>query len=111
MLRLEEQPHGLLAGATLRADEHEPAAELRPDLQRTLPQPQAPTLRHGEIRDHGVEPLAADRLQPLDPVRRRRDPAPPAGQRAGDGLAHCGVVFYYNDRQGSRTCTGLDVYA
>src|SRR5437867_2498337 len=83
MLRLEEQPHGLLAGARLCADEHEPATELRPDLQRMLPQPQPPTLGHGEIGDYGVEPLGADRLQPFDPVRRRRDPAPPAGQRAG----------------------------
>ncbi|OLC79618.1 MAG: hypothetical protein AUH78_00220 [Gemmatimonadetes bacterium 13_1_40CM_4_69_8] len=59
MLGPEEQAHGLLAGARLRADKHEPAAELRPELQRMLPQSQPPTLRHGEIRDHGVEPLRA----------------------------------------------------
>src|SRR2546425_36167 len=54
MLRLEEQPHALFAGACFRADQHEPAAELRPDRQRVLPQPQPPALRHVQIRDDGV---------------------------------------------------------
>src|SRR6266436_4063461 len=101
MLRLEEQPHTLLAWARFRADQHEPAAELRPDLQRVFPQPQSPTLRHVQIRDDGVEPLSPDGLEPFDPVRRRQDPTPPPGQRSGDGFAHCGVVFDHKDRQRS----------
>ena len=62
MFRLGEQPRALLAGARFRADQHEPAAQLRPDLQRVLPQPQPPALRHVHIRDDGVEPLGPDGL-------------------------------------------------
>jgi len=102
VLRFEEQAHALLVGARLGADQHEPSAQLRPDGQRLLPQPQSPAPRHVEIGDDRVEALPTYGSEPFDPVRRGGDPTPATGQRAGDGLANGNVVLHYQDRQHPR---------
>jgi len=53
--------------------------------------------RHVQVGDHGIEALLPDRVQAFDPVARRSDHAPLAGERASDRLTDGRVVVDNQD--------------
>ncbi|HMH81349.1 MAG TPA: hypothetical protein VK531_00655 [Gemmatimonadales bacterium] len=64
-----------------------------------VPQPQPATLRHVHVPDHCVERLTAERLEPFNPVHRRRYLPPFVRKKARDRLPDGIAVVDHYDRE------------
>src|SRR5207302_6904206 len=83
----------------LRAHEHELAPQFRPERERLLPEPQAPTPRHVHVGDDRVEQTAADGLQRLEAIGRGRDLPSVARQGASNRPSEGEVVVDDESRE------------